>query len=225
VLGTLAITVALGYQARGRSVDPIRATRVGVRWVPRYLWTNVHTSAIFWVPVGLLVVLRYGLEAVTQDGPGSRTLEGLWWLLIAVVAVYLHTRTLLAPFLAVHADLPGTLATLVAWRLSGRRFALCLAALVLGALPVGMPLALLALAIWSVSAAAHAALVTAAPDVAWAGIQLIRPVLIPALYLFYRDLWSPERTDIDKRGGLYVPDPARALLAVTRPLPRLGAWD
>src|SRR6185437_9981893 len=101
----------------------------------------VHTSLIFWVPTTLLLELHGRLPSVAPDA--------LWWLLIGSVALYLHTRTLLAPFLAVHADLPGTLAMLTAWRLAGQHLGLCVATLVVGSLPVALPLAILALALSS----------------------------------------------------------------------------
>ena len=71
-------------------------------------------------------------------------LGGLWWLAITTCALYLHMRTVLAPFFAVDADLPGTLAALEAWRLSGRHFPVCLATFVLGSQPIASPLGLLA---------------------------------------------------------------------------------
>ena len=223
VLGTVVIMVAVGFQARGRIVDPGRATRVGLRWVPRYLWTNVHTSIIFWVPTGLLIALRDSQALFPPDTASAEPLTGfLWWLAIVGVALYLHTRTLLAPFLAVHADVPGTLAAVEAWRLAGEYFPVCFATLVVGSLPVGVPLGILAIAVaGTASGPVEVALRAAAPDLAWAGIQLVRPVLIPSLYLLFRDVWARRET----QGGPAVPTLLRAILALTRPLPKLGAWE
>jgi hypothetical protein len=227
VLGAVVIMVAVGFQSRGQIVSLPRATRVAARWVPRYLWTNVHTSIIFWVPIGLVLVLRQWLLSVAPDEfAGNIALDILWWLLIASLAVYLHTRTLLAPFLAVHGDLPATLAMLMAWRLAGRHFGVCLATLVVGSLPVALPLVLLALALArTLEGPAQAALVAAAPGLAWVGIQLLRPVLIPALFLLYRDLWLPEQAQFERQVGPHIPRIARLALALTRPLPKPGAWD
>jgi hypothetical protein len=223
VLGAVVIMVVVGYQAHGQIVDPWRATRVGVRWVPRYLWTNVHTSIIFWVPIGLLLTLRGWLQSIMGDvSAADFPLNVVWWLVLAGAALYLHARTLLAPFLAVHADLPGTLAMLVAWRLAGQHLGLCVATFVIGSLPVGLPLALVALAvIWSLSDSAEAAVMPAIPDLVWAGIQLIRLVLIPGVYLLFRDLWHVEQA----RGGPHVPRAARLPLAVTHRLPKFGSWS
>jgi hypothetical protein len=226
VLGAVVIMVAVGYQSRGQTVGLFRATRVAARWVPRYLWTNVHTSIIFWVPIGVLLKLRQWLLAIApEELAAAFPVAVLSWLPILGLALYLHTRTLLAPFLAVHADLPGTLAMLAAWRLAGQHFALCLSTLVMGSLPVALPLGLLTLGIaQSLSEPAQTAFLAATPDLAWAGIQLIRPVLIPALYLLYLDLWHVEQ-QVRQHSGPHVPRLARIPLALTRPLPKFGSWD
>ena len=227
VLGAVVVMVAVGYHARGRTVDLGGATRLALRWTPRYVWTNVHTSLIFWVPTGLLVAIRqWQAQALPLAGPSDVAAGCLWWLVIVGVALYLHTRTLLAPFFAVHADLPGTLAFLEAWRLSGHHFSLCFATFVLGTLPVAVPLVLLmVLVARSLSAAAQDAMITAAPDLAWAGIQTIRPVLIPAVYWLYRDLWKAEEEHRQREGQPRVPGPLRLVLALTQPLPKPGRWD
>jgi hypothetical protein len=218
VLGAVVIMVAVAYQSRDQNVSLGRATRVGVRWVPRYLWTNVHTSIIFWVPTTLLLALRDRLQSSIPDV--------IWWLLIACVALYLHTRTLLAPFLAIHGDLPGTLAMLTAWRLAGQHLGVCMATLVLGSLPAALPLGILALTVArGLTGPAQEAFAAATPNLTWASIQLIRPILIPALYLLYSDLWHAELARVHEHGGLHVPRLARIPLALTRPLPKLGTWD
>jgi hypothetical protein len=225
VLGTVVIMTAVAYQARGEVVGAGHATRVAIRWVPRYLWTNVHTSLIFWTPIGLLVGLRQWLVMAEVAAP--EVVGGpLWWLAVIGLAVYLHTRTLLAPFLAVHADLPGTLAALEAWRLGGQRFLLCLATLAAGSLPVGAPLGLLALGVASsLSGSAHDAVLAAAPNLTWAGIQAVRPLLIPTLYQLYHELWHAEQVRPRKERGLAVPSLARAAVALTQGLPKWGHWE
>ncbi len=227
VLGAVVIMIALGYQARRQEVDLTQATRVAVRWVPRYVWTNVHTSLIFRAPIAMLFAAR---EWQTKSSPASgiadMAMSGLWWLVITCCALYLHTRTVLAPFLAVHADLPGTLAALEAWRLGGRHCPVCLATFVLGSLPVVVPLGLLAFILTrNLSGRSYEVMATATPELAWVGIQAVRPVLIAALYPLYRDLWQRELARRKREGGERVPPPARALLAITRPLPKLGRWD
>src|SRR5207249_8836246 len=99
----------------------------------------------------------------------------LWWLVIGAVGLVIHTRTLLAPFFAIHADLPGTLAALEAWRASGRHFGLCLATLVIAGGPVAVPLLVLAFGLMlTLSGQALAAFLHAAASLVWVGIQAVR---------------------------------------------------
>lgn len=224
ILGTVVVMVAVARQAHGRPVGLGEASLLAVTWVPRYAWTNLHTSVIFWVPVGLLLEAHDRQEALLPlAGPLGAAVAGSWWLVIGLVAVTMHTRTLLAPFLAIHGDLPGTLAALEAWRLSGRHFGACLSTLLVAGAPVGLPLAFVALALaLTLPAAALAAFQAAAPDLAWAAIQAVRPVLIPALYLLYGDLWQVELARRRQEGEPPVPRLAQALLLLTRPLPHPG---
>jgi hypothetical protein len=225
VLGTVAVMVALGEGAHGRRIRLGAVSGAALRWTPRYLWTNAHTSLAFWLPMTALTAARGWQEAALPVGgaPGA-ALALLWWLLIGVAALAIHTRTLLAPFLAVHGDLPGTLAALEAWRLSGRHFAPCLAVLVAGSLPVALPLALLAGgALVTLGEAGWRALAIAGPALLWLAIQLVRPVLMPAVYALYTDLWTAEQARRARDGAPPLPWPVRALLALTRPLPHLPA--
>jgi hypothetical protein len=223
VLGTVVVMIAISYHARGQRVGLARASLEALPWMPRYLWTNVHTSLIFWLPFGLLLGTRaWQEEAAPLGGLPGLALAGLWWLAVGSVAVCLHTRTLLAPFLAVHSDLPGTLATLESWRLSGHHFAACLGTLVIASLPVALPLGVVGLGLaTTLSGAEQAAFLTALPNLAWAGIQAVRPVLIPAVYALYVELWQAESDRRWREGPPRVPIVARALLALTRPLPNL----
>jgi hypothetical protein len=222
VLGATVLMSVVGYHARGRRVGLGRATLTGLRWVPRYVWTNCHTTVIFWAPVGLLLTLRGWQES---QRPAGAPVWAAWWVVIAVVALYLHCRTLLAPFLAVHADLPATVAVVEAWRLSGRHFGLCFATFVFGSLPVALPLLVGAAAVALASAPATRDLLgRGAPDLAWVGVHAVRPVLVPAVYCLYRDLWHAELTRREREGSPPLPPPVGWLLALTRPLPKLGRW-
>ena len=224
IVGTVVVMVAVGQQAYGRRTGLIRASLNGLPWVPRYFWTNVHTSVIFWVPVGLLLLGRALQEAVAPVQDGVRpVVDVLWWVVIGAVALTVHTRTLLAPFFAIHGDLPGTLAAVEAWRMSGRHFLLCLFTLIAGAGPVAAPLLAAALGLLlTLSGQAQAAFDNAIGDLVWVGIQAIRPVLIPAVYLLYGDLWTAEVARRRQEGEPPIPAFARPLLALTRPLPHLG---
>lgn len=223
-VGPVVVMMAVSYHANGRSVSLGRATLDGLAWLPRYLWTNAHTGIIFWIPVGLLLELRALTVGFLPDGGPSRwAVEGLWWILIGVVALALHTRTLLAPFLAVHDDLPATLATLESWRLSGQNFRLCLSTFVVASLPVTLVAGLLSLGLLvALPEPGRLVLFTAAANLLLIVIQCVRPILIPAVYRLHKDLWQAERERRAVAGAPRVPLVARVLLALTRPLPRPG---
>lgn len=224
ILGTVVVMAAVARQARGRPVGIAGATWLALPWVPRYVWTNLHTTVIFWVPVGLLLQAHaWQSVLVPLAGWVGLVVAALWWLSIGVVALTMHTRTLLAPFFAIHGDQPGTLAALEAWRVSGRHFGVCMSTLIAAGAPVALPLAGLAVILArTLPAATAAALLGAAPDLVWAAIQAVRPILIPAVYLLYADLRQTELARRQRDGEPQLPRLARGLLAFTRPLPHLG---
>lgn len=226
VLGAVVVMVQVAAHAHGARISLGRATWIGLTWTPRYLWTNAHTSLVFWVPTTVLLTLRVWLaEAFPAEGALGMVVAPMWWAGIAAIAVAIHTRTLLAPFLAVHGDLPGTLAALEAWRLSGRHFALCLGTFLFGTLPVAVPLALVGLVGASallLSGTSLDILLLTLPNLLWIGIQAVRPLLIPAAYVLYHDLWEAERARREREGEPPLPLLAKLLLALTRQLPELG---
>ena len=228
VLGTLVVMVMVACHAQGRELNIVQATRVGLRWVFRYLWTNAHTSLIFWIPVSALawIQARQALLFPVSDGMQPLAVGG-WWLATGGIGLAIHTRTMLAPFFAVHGDVPGTLATVESWRVSGRSFWVCLSTLVLASAPIALPLVLVGGGLWLVlPATLRTMLFIALPDLIWAAIQLIRPLLIPAVYVLYKDIGGEE--DAGRREGdapAATPKLARPLLALTRPLPHFGRWD
>lgn len=228
VLGTLVIMVMVSFHAHGREIGIVHASRLAVYWVFRYLWTNAHTSLIFWVPTTVLLWLhaRQG-EVAPLEGGLQALADGLWWLAIGAIALAIHTRTMLAPFFAVHGDLPGTVATIESWRLSGRAFWVCCSTLVLASAPVAVPLGVIGGGFFlAFSSAQRALLLLALPDLTWAAIQLIRPLLIPAVYTLYREA-EPEEGALTADDSLQanLPWAARPLLALTRPLPHFGRWQ
>ena len=228
VLGTLAVMVMVSFHAQGQDIGIAHASRLGLYWVFRYLWTNAHTSLIFWLPTTALLWLhaRQG-ENLTLAGGVQPVADGIWWLAIGGVALAIHTRTMLAPFFAVHGDVPGTLATVESWRSSGRSFWVCLSTLVLASAPVAIPLGVVGGGLFlAFSAAQRAVVLVALPDLTWAAIQLIRPLLIPAVYTLYNELVAagPTQQELDSLKPS-VPLLARPLLALTKPLPHFGRWQ
>jgi hypothetical protein len=168
----------------GERIGVLEATRRGVPWVPRYIWTNVHTTILFWVPVGALVLLW-------ERSPLGAVLPSVVWVtVIALVALHQHVRTVLAPYLAVHGELDGTRAALTSWELGGRHFWLLLGTFVLGSAPVALPLMVAFVAIQRFGPdPLSAAFVAASWQLGWVGVQSTRGLLIPALHTAYEGLY------------------------------------
>src|SRR5216683_6989781 len=71
----------------GERISVFEATRRGVPWVPRYIWTNVHTTVLFWVPVGALMLLW------ERSPLGSLVPAAVWVAVIGTVALHQQVRT------------------------------------------------------------------------------------------------------------------------------------
>jgi hypothetical protein len=169
----------------GERIGVLEATRRGVPWVPRYVWTNVHTTILFWVPVGALVLLW------ERSPLGGWVPNAVWVAVIALVALHQHVRTVLAPYLAVHGHLGGTRAALTSWELGGQHFWDLLGTFVLASLPVALPLGLVYLLAERFGPdPLSAALLAASWQLVWVGVQSTRPLLIGALHTAYGDIYG-----------------------------------
>ncbi len=206
LLGTTTVMVSMAWHFKGRTITIPQALWLGVTWLPRYTWTNAHTTVVFWIPVAGLGFLGQWLPA------------GVVVPLLAVAAVSLHARTMLAPFYAVHDNLGGTRAAWVAWVVAGRHFPLAVAVLLLGIAPtlaILVPLVLLLVALTGVTLPSVVSL--AGGELLAAGIQAVRPVLIASLYAWFRDLETSDPPAQIRLPGVLAP-----LAALTRPLPHWG---
>ena len=215
--------VAAGFH--GVNLGFINAMRQGLWWLLRYLWTNVHTTVIFWVPIlALLNLFEWQRnEAPVEGGAGLAVTAG-WVVLIGAAALYIHSRTLLAPFFAVHGNLPATLATIESWRMSGRRFPIVFGTFIVSSAPTAVPLAIVLTTLaFTLNEAdgTRAVYMAMLPSLVWATIKLVRPFLITATYGMYRDLWTEEQRRREEHGSPPVPLLARPLLAISRWVPRL----
>jgi hypothetical protein len=206
--------VAAGY--RGRRPGVAAALRAGLAWLPRYLGTNLHTSAIFWIPMGSLVAGSQWLVGQAQlEGANAAVAGALWLVLIVLAGLYLHSRTLLAPCLALHADLP---ATLESWRLSGRHFGRVFATMVISCAPVVVVMGAgigVALTAAEVNPELKATLVRMLPFLTCVGLQLIRPFLYPATWALCDDLWREEQQERSRAGEPPTPSIAVWLLVIS----------
>ena len=196
----------------------------GLGSLPRYLWTNLHTSAIFWVPVSLLSAMAAWRGSVFPlEGAAEPAVSAISFASIFAVGLYLHSRTLLAPCLAVHGDLPGTLAALESWRLSGKCGWRVFSTFIAASAPVVVAFAIvLAMSLATLENAPHARMVLLAtlPLLPSLAIQFIRPLLYPATYALFEDLWGEERSQRARYGEPATPWLARGLLRLSSWLPR-----
>jgi hypothetical protein len=197
VVAPVVLMHAVNAGRGGERIGVLEATRRGVPWVPRYVWTNVHTTLLFWIPVGALVLLR------ERSPLGSWIPPVIWVTLIGLVALHQHVRTVLAPYLAVHGELGGTRAALTSWELGGQHFWHLLGTFVVGSVPVALPLGIAYLAIQRFGPDPLSAAVLAASwQLSWVGVQSTRGVLIPALHTAYENLYvAAPQTLIDTAQG------------------------
>jgi hypothetical protein len=185
VVAPVVLMHAVDAGRGGEKIGVLEATRRGVPYVPLYVWTNVHTTLLFWIPVGALVLLWER----SPLGPWLPTV--VWVTVIGLVALHQHVRTVMAPYLAVHGDLGGTRAALTSWELGGRHFWQLLGTFVLGSVPVALPLGVGFVMIEHFGPdPLSAALVAASWQLSWVAVQSTRGLLIPALHTAYEDLYA-----------------------------------
>ena len=216
--------VAVATGVVHRDIGILQSIQSGVRWLPRYLWTNAHTTVMFWVPIGTLVLIfRWQKTAIPLDETAGSATEICWYLGIAVAAAYIHSRTLLAPFLAIHENMPGTLAALESWRLSGRYFSKVFGTFIISSSPAAIPLGLLIGGLLlMLDDGPRSMLLTLMPSLTWVAIKFIRPFLVTAVYLLYKDLWQDERCHRARHGQPGIPPMLRPLVKLSAALPRFA---
>lgn len=222
LVGPVAFMMAVGGVYRGDVITLSQVVRRALPWLPRYVWTNVHTSVVFWAPVASFLVLGYwsGMQ-LSSDTTGELLLSAAWWLALGSLSAYFHSRTLLAPFLAVHSNVPGTQAAWESWRLSGTHPSLYISTFLVGSTPLGLPFLLVAVLLLS-GYDQPFGLRQVLPHFLGIGIQLGRLTLIPAAYVLYRDIWSAETTLREREGTPSAPAFVHLLHSMTAWLPPLG---
>ena len=219
VVAPVVFMMVVGAVAKGTTITLRQAFKQGLPWLPRYVWTNVHTSLIFWAPMGPLFLLHGWLSpAPDRWNPETLLLLGAWSLALGGMAIFLHAHTVLAPFLAVHSNLPGSLAAWEAWRLCRRHFPLVLTNFVIAVLPAVVPLAVVVAVLFTFYGSLPV-FALALPHLTGVALQCIRLVLIPAVYMLYKDLWDQELARRRFEGDPDVPSPVQRLVSITGSLP------
>ncbi len=217
------VIAAVSAGFHGQRLGLVKSLGNGLFWLPRYLWTNLHTSVIFWVPMGGLIALsKWHTGTFAYEGTAATAVAVMWGGAIAVAGLYLHSRTLIAPCLAIHGNLPGTLATIESWRLSGRHFGKVLTTMVAASTPALLVIVLalgLLMAVFGGVAGTSETLMAILPFVVTGAIQLVRQLLYAASFGLYEDLWRDEQIRRATDGEPAIPAPAIVLLRISRAIP------
>ena len=213
----IMVAVAAGFS--GHNLGVAGSLWTGLRWLPRYLWTNAHTTIIFWAPVGtLLLLFRWQRDAVSLGDAAETALNAGWFAVIGAVALYIHSRTLLAPFYAIHGDMPATVAALESWRVSGRYFGKVFGTFIVSSAPTAVPLGAVVLGLlWTLGDSPRDTMIVMLPSLTWVALKFIRPFLVTAMYPLHKDLWREESGRRAAHGDPGIP-------AVLDPFLRLSAW-
>ena len=113
----LMLAVQSAFDKSGKRAIPVLGS--SLPWVGRYLYTNAHSSVVFWVPIGLLYLMyRFQSINIPLSSDYDYLQRIVWGSIFVLAAIYLHTRTALAPYLAIHNNIQATLAITVSFRLS-----------------------------------------------------------------------------------------------------------
>jgi len=222
LVAPVVFMIAVSAVMHGDDMSLRCVVRRSLPWVPRYLWTNAHTSVIFWVPMGALVLLQSLIsEPLATNVTAHQVTAVGTGVVLVLTGLVLHSHTLLAPFLAVHGDMPGSLAALESWRLARRNLPLVMSTLVLASLPAALPLAFVGGAL-ALLYSEQPLMAIALPYFTGVVLQCIRLPLMPAAYVLYCDLWQSEQARRVLEGDPPVPAPVRLLLDLSRWRPSLA---
>jgi len=174
-LGNIAIVLAIEAIDAGQPVIPAQILPATLRWLPRYLWANGITTALFW---GIFTPLQWVITQQTDR----------WgWLSIAPLALLLlpmlfwHVRLVFATYAAIVDDQPGVRSVIISIGIAHRRWLMVAAAFVGSVLveaPIVGPLYLMVLTITNPLVAG---------GFTWAIIILMRPIFIATLHEIYQD--------------------------------------
>ncbi len=166
----------------------------------------------------LVALYLWQRDAVSLGDAAEAALDAGWFVVIGTVALYVHSRTLLAPFYAIHGDMPATVAALESWRVSGRYFGKVFGTFIVSSAPTAVPLGAVFVALlWTLGDSPRATMLVMLPSLIWVALKFIRPFLVTAVYPLHKDLWREETRRRATQGDPGIP-------AVLDPILRLSAW-
>jgi hypothetical protein len=174
-LGNISAVLAIEAIDAGKPIIPSEILPAAVRWLPRYLWANGITTALFWVPVTLA---QWGLGKLT-DSWGWPAFTVL--LLLGLPMLFWHVRLVFATYAAIVDDQPGVRSVRISIGIAHRRWCMVVAAFVGSVLFEGPVIGPIYLLIQGISNPYVAGGFT------WMLIMLMRPIFIATLHEIYED--------------------------------------
>ena len=180
-LGNISAVLAIEAIDAGHPVIPSEILPAAVRWLPRYLWANGITTAIFW---GLFTPAQWALGKLT-DSWGWPSFSVI--LLLGIPMLFLHVRLVFATYAAIVDDQPGARSVRISFGIAHHRWRMVVAAFVGSVLveaPVIGPIYLLIQGMSLVPGSFNPAMVG---GFTWMLIMLMRPIFIATLHEIYED--------------------------------------
>ena len=174
-LGNMCAVLAIEAIDAGQPVIPSEILPAAVRWLPRYLWTNGITTALFW---GLFTPAQWALGKLVESwGWPSFTVI----LLLGIPMLFWHVRLVFATYAAIVDDQPGVQSVRISMGIAQGRWRMVVAAFVGSVLVEGPIIGPIYLLIQGISNPAVAGGFT------WMLIMLMRPIFIATLHEIYED--------------------------------------
>ncbi len=174
-LGNMSIVLAVQAIDDGKPIIPSEILPAAVRWLPRYLWANGITTALFW---GLFTPAEWALGKLTNHwGWPAFTVI----LLLGIPMLFWHVRLVFATYAAIVDDQPGARSVRISMGIAQGRWRMVVAAFVGSVLVEGPVIGPIYLLIQGLSNPAVAGGFT------WMLIMLMRPLFIATLHEIYED--------------------------------------
>lgn len=179
-LGNCALVLAIDTIKARQPVKLIPILYTSTRWLPRYLWTNVLTTILFW---SLFLPLQWLLAQKTSHWNWSWLIPSslIPTILLLLPMLFWHVRLVFATYAAIIDNQPGIRSVMISIGIAHKRWRMVVAAFagsMLVLAPITGPLYLLIL---------HSSNAQVTEGYTWALIMVMRPLFIATLCVIYMD--------------------------------------
>ncbi len=208
-LGNISIVLAIEEVDAGRPIRLLSVLKNGIRWLPRYLWTNGITTLFFW---GLADPAQFIVAKMLRqwDPLGvnhfSLIINLLPTALLAAPFLFWHVRLVFATYAAIVDDMPGMYSVNISIGIAHRRWRMVVWTFALVVLCMGPIIGPLYLLIQQVSNP------IVGMGLEWVMVMCMRPLLVSTLHFIYNeyrpvpDITARQRWEAEQRrqisGGL-----------------------